>query len=406
MSRMRWVFVMLCAGCAFRVPAGTESTGDGGGDTGGGDANVDADLRPVGRCGTPGAITETFQTAPDRWIANGNATVSGGVLHVAAGASLESRSFVDLIGAAAEVEVLEVGDPGASFRLQFDGARYLGIEARAGQIVATATNGVFTGIPLGPADRYWRISESAGTVSFSTSADRSSWRSLGTVATPTYASAMRILLGSIGGSTGSTPARLDNVDTGVASASWCKSTTLVDTFGPVNVLPYGPLWNTTGRVGTSCTPMIFGGAAHLDQTGQSATDCWFGSSAAYDLRDSSVSTYITAIGTFLPGWRTYLAVRDDANRRLSIAFDQNQLCATGTGVIRTCVPYATSDEYWRLREAGGTVFFEKSTNDATWSSVHELPTPFDPRAVTVLVGTVAETALASGIGLSVSDINP
>jgi hypothetical protein len=335
--RLAAVVSMLAAACSFRASAGDGDPSD---------AAADAvDMRPVGRCGTPGAITQNFASDLARWR-TGTAMVSqvAGELVVANG-TITSKSHVDL------------------------------------------------------------ISEQAGTVTFETSPDRGAWRLLGTRPTPGYAKAVRLVVGVVA-TTGPVPAHFAGVDRGGEAATWCKAEALVDTFTSIDVNPFGTRWNNTTKAGTSCTLGISGGTARSNQDGSGPADCWFGSSAAYDLRGSAVSTYITTISSFVAGWQTYLAIRDDSDRSAMIAFDNNEMCATGTGITRTCVGYASNDEYWRLREDAGMLRFEISTDNAAWQPVHAIPAPFAVDAVRIHVGTVADRPLGTSIGLSISDINP
>jgi len=403
---------VLCSACTFHAPTSSQSS-DAGGDGGGGD--IDADTRPIGRCGTPGAITDGFSSANlARWtqtssggglvaVANGELAVTSGTGGVTA---VVSRSSVDLENAAAELGVVDIGDAHAVFRLAFDDTRVLGIEAQGGSLAAIVNGSVLATTTYSHDDRYWRISEAANTVTFETSVDRTAWRPIGTFTTPTYVTAVHLVVGTDGPAGGALPARFDGVNEGVASASWCKTAALVDTFDAVTVQPFGPLWNNSGITGTHCTESVSGGSAHSNQDGAGASDCWFASSTSYDLRAGSVSTYITTISNFTAGWRTYLSTRDDADRDVTIAFDNNEMCATGTNIARTCIAYASNLEYWRLREDAGTVYFEVSSDNASWIEVHHEVTQLTASAVRAQVGTITDAAIGQFIGLSISDINP
>lgn len=402
-QRMRLAAVasLLVGACSFQARPGTGAREDGGTID---DADA-IDVRPVGRCGTPGAITEGFASGLARWQ-TGAAMVSqaGGELVVANG-TITSKSHVDLIGSSAELEVASIGDTDAVFRLAFDQNRYLGIEARGAELFAVDSGSPLPAVAFGPGDRFWRISERAGTVTFEASPDRATWRLLGSRPTPVYAKAVRLVVGVVA-TTGPVPAHFAGVDRGGEAATWCKAKVLVDTFASIDVNPFGTRWNNSARGGPSCTLAISGGTARSNQDGSGPADCWFGSSAAYDLRGGAVSTYIITISSFAPGWQTYLAIRDDSDRSATIAFDNNEMCASGTGITRTCVAYASNDEYWRIREDAGMLHFEISTNNTAWLPVRSIAAPFAVDAVRIRVGTVADRPLGGGIGLSISDINP
>lgn len=390
------VCVLLLGACSYApTPAGTSTPGDDGGPGGddGGDAPLD---QPVGRCGTPGAVLDQFSGTLGHWdVSGGTAAIANAQLRITNGV-IRSRALVDLIGASADVEVVDPGND-ARFELAF-GAESVGIHTVGGQIFATSTSAAFPALPYTAADRFWQIAEDAGTLTFQTSADRMTWRTLATAPTPTFASAMRIVLRGAN-------AAFDDVDRGAALATWCKAEQIVDSFDTATPAPFGLRWANSIQQ-TGCTLSISGGAGHANQGGGIAAECSLGSSASFDLRDSQVSTLITAITNFQNGWLTVLDVRDETGRVLAISFDNDQMCATGDGVTRTCANYQTDQEYWRLREAGGQLAFEISTDNATFTPIHTLATPFPVDAVQVHVGTVTEQAIGQSIGLSISDINP
>jgi hypothetical protein len=115
---------------------------------------------------------------------------------------------------------------------------------------------------------------------------------------------------------------------------------------------------------------------------------------------------ITAITTFTPGWITYFAAVAPTGESVRLFFDQNQMCADGTGMTRTCVAYNTSEDLWRIREAGGMLVFEVgSTGGAMFRTVASAPVTFALDAIRPRFGTLTDRVTNSSIGLAIDRFN-
>lgn len=319
------------------------------------------------------------------------------------GGLVTSKSHVDLIEAAAEVEVDMVGDSGAVFYLQFDNQHTFGFRARGNTVEVdfegNSPASVSTTQPL----HFWRVSEAAGNLTFEVSEDRSSWRTLTTIATPSYARAVRLVVGTDEQNPGANPTLFGGVNRNVARAQWCAADSLVDSFDQVDLGSFGTRWNNSTRIG-SCTQQLGGGMAVTIQSDANA-DCTFASSASYRLTASSVATHVPAITTFAAGFEAYLVVRTDANRTLELAFDLDMMCAKAAGTSLGCSPYDTSQVYWRLRESSGMALFETSNDGATYTTLVATPAPFSLEAVRLEVGSRATQDLGRSIGLAFTGVN-
>ena len=71
-----------------------------------------------------------------------------------------------------------------------------------------------------------------------------------------------------------------------------------------------------------------------------------------------------------------------------------------------CRDYVTSESYWRIREAAGTLEFETSIDKSTWLPVASIADPFPVQAVEIRIGTLTKNDLtANHIGLTVTSYN-
>lgn len=418
--RHRALLVVWVAACGFapHVPgAGDNVTGDGAivVDAAIGDAN-----QMVGPCASPGAIRDNFDdpAVSPMWTVDtrgGTAVEQGSRLVVTPTGTLFagyiSKHYVDLTGAAIEVEVPQMLDVTtnalAELLVEADVTHFVRIGQRHGMLTATLENGggpMMMTVPYDPvAHRFWKISEAAGQVHFQASPDGLAWTQILMAATPPFVTAVRIDLGVTGDVAMPTSGSVafDNLNTQVPVAGWCKADTLHDAF---NRNGFGLAWANHYTSGSGCTPSINNGA-HLDQVGVPTT-CYLGTSHAFDLTGSSAVVLITAITNYKPGWSTFLAFARDDAQGARITFDNGQMCAATEGGMATCQTYATSQIYWRIRETAGTLAFETSADQGTWQLVTSFADPFAVDAVEIRIGTQATTNLgATPIGLTVSSYN-
>jgi hypothetical protein len=408
------VVVAFVAACGFG-PTTSSATGDDASSDGTSDGTAGL---PVGRCSEPGAIRDNFNDGviATQWASDTN----GGTVVEQSGAvvvtptttpftGLVSKHYVDLTGAAIQVEVPQMVDVGTSAVAELvgeaDTSHYVAFIQRNGQLTADLDNGgVHTSLsvaydPVG--HRFWRISESAGMVHFATSPDGASWTELQSVATPPFATTLRIDLGATGTGVSAGAVAFDNLNTTMPLASWCKANTLHDTFAR-STFGYG--WNNRYSSGGGCNMYVSNGA-HTDQNGAPAT-CFFGTAAAFDLTNSSVVVVITAITNWTNGWVTFLrALRDDGHQ-IALAFESDQMCVRIDQGAPTCRAYNTADSYWRIAEAAGTLTFDTSANQTTWTPVLSIADPFPLDAVELQFGTTSTVDLQSQpIGLDTSSYN-
>lgn len=122
----------------------------------------------------------------------------------------------------------------------------------------------------------------------------------------------------------------------------------------------------------------------------------------YDLRGSAVYLEIPAITVYHPPVRFFLGVEDAAKRSATLSFvGSNELehAATGLTPQRTAYPSPAAEDWWRLRESGGLLFWETSGDGQTWNVKRQMPAPFPVDAVRVLIGVRTDTTMATPISI-------
>ena len=162
-----------------------------------------ADAGPIytGTCGSTGAIHDDFDDGAidNEWRASGMTMEAGGVLAVTPDSSMNFGGYitkhrVDLTGTNVAVEVPQMldttSDATAALYLVADPTHYVAITQIHGMLNAewdlpvkrSRRTSALVYDPV--ADRWWRISEASGTVTFEVSADGVAFTPLATVASP------------------------------------------------------------------------------------------------------------------------------------------------------------------------------------------------------------------------------
>jgi len=421
-TRLFGALMVLLASCGFTPAVGRDGGSGPVLDAAVDDAGPDAGPIYTGKCGSTGAIRDNFDDGAidNEWRTTGMASEANGVLSVTPNSSQTfsgylSKHRVDLTGTNVEVEVPQMLDTTsnaiAALYLVADPNHYLAITQVHGKLNAEwadgggATDVNATYDPVN--QKWWRISEASGKVTFEISADGATYSLLSTITTPTWVNDVVIALGgySDGVVTHGTVA-YDNLDEKLDLAGWCKADTFTDNFMRSSV---GYDWTarftpTTGAAG--CIPSVNNGA-HFDQSGIPNSRCWLASGHGYDLAGSRVYAHVPSIVTTKPGWTTFLrAISDNVSDAMLIAWDTGNLCAQIRSETPICRPYdMAKDLYWRIGEAGGTLVFDASPDATVWTPVATVPVPFALNALEIQVGTEATTSFAGTVGLVVSGYN-
>ena len=398
--------------------AGIGGKPDGGsGSTDAGELPVPMD--PIAACGRPSTYVDDFTDgviAPE-WVsvasAGSSVAETGGRLAItsAAGgnARLESRFTVNLAGDRMRVEVPVAPTTGTSAVLAARAVNgdELAFVARDGVLAMHNSSGALdeTKITYDPvAHRWWQIVEAAGQVRWETSPDATTWTPRKMIATPAFAPAVQLVLESVSSGAAGV-ARFDRVNAGRPRAPWCKASTLVDDFS--GSAP-GLAWIPT--VQGACSYVETGGEVRFTMTGVGPTSfCAYGSSSAYDLRASAAYLEIPAITTFFPPVHFFLRVMDASGHMAAIRFVGSaapQLEENADGLGAQATSYSASTEgWWRLREAGGTLFWETSADGTTWVVKRQAAPPFSLDAVRLLVGVETNATMPGSINIGTPRFN-
>ncbi len=383
-----------------------------------------ADLDPVAGCGRPSVIQDNFDDGvpASQWqivqAAGSTATETGGELVVkpaAGSASYRSVHAVNLADDRLRVEVTAMlstaTTASASLAGQHDGQNEVLFVQQGGVLYARMIDaGTLSekSVSYNPtAHRFWQIRESAGTVSWETSPDGTSWTSTMTRPTPQFARSLYIVLGAAappGASAGT--ARFDNLNLGRPPTAWCKTSSYSDSFNGVKA----PEWRLIQS--GACTVAETSNASFYLKTGGTSS-CAFQTTAAYDLTGSCVMVNISALTYFFAPVGAFLAVEDDAQHRLMLRFEGStppKLRAVArTGVTKhldTTSNYATTQDWWRIRESVGTVFWETASDKAgPWTVLAQLPKPFPVTALHAEFGVSTTAAIPNQVGIGFSSYN-
>jgi hypothetical protein len=371
---------------------------------------------PPGACGTPGAIADDFAdgVAGTQWevAAPANIVEANGLVAMTptgnATVHYRSRSTVSLIGSAAELEVrtMVTGVGTVAFMQALNGTNTAGLFVVDGMLHSNVGTKTAMTVFDPVAHHHWRISEAAGILAVQVSPDGTTWTDLVSGATPAWAAYATIMFGANNpqGSTAPGTVTYASFSTFVGAATWCPATMLSDDFADGVI---GLAWGTHGHSSNNaCSETEGGGLANVDQTGTAACDAYYGASSLYSLTGSEVVAQIDAITTYTTGWITYIELLDFKARSVRLYFENKMMCSDGTTVQKACVAYNQVENLWRIREAGGTLYFESSVlGNGTWRTLRSLAVPFPLDAVRPRFGTSTDRAINQSIGLAVSQFN-
>jgi hypothetical protein len=141
----------------------------------------------------------------------------------------------------------------------------------------------------------------------------------------------------------------------------------------------GPLWYSWADTGAATVET----GGHMAVQVQAGTaDAWAGYSSAsiYDLTDSALEAEVSQVGAVY----TVLEARswDDPRAQLLVENGDTLTAAvynTGNNGVRNTTPYvADQHRFWRIREAGGTLYWETSADRGEWAELHSETNPFPP----------------------------
>jgi hypothetical protein len=341
-----------------------------------------------------GTSIDTTKWAPPTQT-QGTVTESGGFLHeaptanaAAAGLLLQSNGTYDLRSSMAWVRAAQVvanGTVDTNFTLLADGQNHVswifsGTTLKARKVVGNV-NTYLASLTYDPAvHAFWRIRETAGSVYWETSADGSSWTiqandltsRLGFVCgvKPTFYTETWAAMASPG------EARFANFNV-APSGGLPLVSSLSDSFAgtAIDLTKWAPPTQTQGTVTES------GGFLHEAPTANAAgASLLLQSSGTYSLNGSAA--YVKASQVLGSGNQDMnFTMLQDANHLVSWLYSNGTLKARFANnaapvVLGTPLTYNPAVHvWWRVREAGGTVFWDTSPDGLTWTNQATAATP-------------------------------
>lgn len=297
----------------------------------------------------------------------------------------------DLTDSAITVEVSAVAGHNTILEVRnYEGDR---VQMVAGdtQLVAAVFGGPNQGEPNAipydaVAQRWWRLRESAGTLTWEYSANGTAWTELASVPDPIALDHVRGVLAAGDALATTTEARFETLNPDAPTAGFCAASTLVDPF-TAGLEPNWQFWED------ACDLVEVGGRVQMTYpTGDGDAWCGFGSNHLYDLTLGDL--YLDAQGVAnATNFVNYFQVIDPSNdeRRAEIGREGDTIAFVqridGTDVDTDYQTYdATDDRYWKLGASGGDVTYETSPDATTWTRRMTVPAMFDLDQVRVIIG--------------------
>jgi hypothetical protein len=373
-------------------------------------------LDPVAGCGRPSTYVDDFSDGVigPEWVVT-SATAADTVAEVGgelrlrasaqASAKLESRFAVSFSDDRLRVEVPRPPSGGGTATLRARGpGGEMAFELSNGNLTTRVTGGgAGAALPFDPiAHRWWQIREAAGQLHWETSPDAIVWTTHATQATPTFARWAKISLEARAAAGAPTEAVFSRLNAGRPRAPWCKAATLTDDFAPGAA---APAW--TAVVTGACSYTQNNGEVRFTMNGQGASYCAYESASAYDLTGSGAYLEIPAITNFHPPVRFFVGVEDATGKTATLSFvGTNQLEHAATGLASTLTNYtAATERWWRLREAGGSLLWETSSDGRAWTVKRQAAVPFALDVVRLELGVRTNATMPGAISIGTPRFN-
>jgi hypothetical protein len=151
----------------------------------------------------------------------------------------------------------------------------------------------------------------------------------------------------------------------------------------------GPLWIPFNDTGASVSET--GGELVINLPAGMDAYAGYISAHFYDLHGGGIEVQVAEVG----GDNTIVEVRNHLGNTAQLVLEGNMIAAslfnvTGAGTLAQRV-WNPAERFWRIREEGGDMVWELSTDRASWSELHRRALPF---AVEHVRGTVSGGGLA------------
>jgi hypothetical protein len=259
--------------------------------------------------------------------------------------------------------------------------------------------------------RFFRFREEDGTVYYDTSPDGTSWNqetehSLAGFLDPEYGA---IFLG--GYTNGTNPDAVTRIvgltSSESATKELCEPTVFTDDFADGV-----PGWAWSRGWEGNCA-LQEDGALHINCGPTADSDAAYGSASAYDLRESSVSVEIVDYPEVdTSAYMSFVVSRPETDSLYLYEVDEGNLVVyevvDGNWSQIAFAPYDPIDmRFLRIRESGGTVYFEKAPDGQNYTTAFQRPAPFSLSEVQIFLrGGAGQNAAAQDLVFDNLNLGP
>jgi len=239
--------------------------------------------------------------------------------------------------------------------------------------------------------RWWQIREAAGVTYWETSPDGKSWVTRASAADPMNTDHVYLMLmaGAYQDVAPTKAAFASFNGGGAPSEQYCPASSLSDDFADgVQGLAWGDTWQDAG-----CRLAEEGGELVARPPVSQVGHCAYQTSSAFRLTGSSVTVKVSQVGNGKSV--ATLVVQSPAADQLGIRAVAGQVHFRSyindtLKELASPIAWSTATRWWRLREAGGTCFWETSADGKTWQTRASEPCPIDVTRVAISLGSGAD----------------
>jgi hypothetical protein len=381
-------------------PASTAASSGGNGAAGGSGGAGGAGGATLGPCGSFDVIADDFDdsiTDSSRWSAvtangatvtetpSGRLQVSLPIAMPGADGSYESLHAYDLTASRAAVQVVTTPAP-ASAQLYFEvqvGTQRMAMRLQAGVLVAaldgSGNPGEILSVTYDPSQRWWSLRAQGKQLVWETSSDGASWQEFATADASSFDARYAVVrMGARQTATMGavyTDVELDDFRGDGVPAALCPTSDLTEDFTDSAM---SPAWQIQQAFG-SCTLAESAGklVVTLDTSG---SVCDYHSTRRYDLRASAVTVQLADVPDAGGSFQLGVAIDSENDIEIGYGGDDNlyyELETAGISYVSAAV-FVPNERWWRIREAAGDLYWEVSTDGATWETRRQLRDPSFP----------------------------
>jgi hypothetical protein len=246
--------------------------------------------------------------------------------------------------------------------------------------------------------RFLQLRETGGNSYWETSPDGVNWTVQMTRPTPSWIHFVMIEIGAgtVAATTGPGALHVKQINGGTPSGIRCPISVLQDPFSSAQI---SPQWGNSfpDPPSSNCTRANVGGNAVLTPAPSIATQCGYVSGPGYDLTNGAVAVQVPQVVNSATGVSSWMEVRADFMNRLAMSYENgtlsfNKMIGGLTSTIASTTYNPGVPQWWRFREANGSVFWETSPDGRTWATWLSAVDPIPLGAVNFAIGVTASGA--------------